>query len=206
MVTRAILLLALLWFTSSHAKALGVIGTPFLIAEPDLLVVIQNQVAMLSRHNGFDALQADVNRSLGQALDQPAAVIGLSRALKSRTWLFDPSIILSDDVKDDHGQVVLSAGQKMNPLDKASLQHALVFYDASDSRQVRLAEQLNKLLQGNTELILVGGSVKSQMERFHKPVYFDQGSRLIGRFQLHHVPSVITQEDRHLRIQEVALP
>ncbi len=196
--------LFLLWLLTSPvcAKSLGTIGTAFPIAEPDLLQVIQRRVALQS----FDRLQAELNQGFEQEMDRPSPVIGLSPASQSRTWLFDPSVILSDDIKDEAGHIVIPAGQVVNPLDTVTLAQALLFYNADDRHQVQWAQQMDKSLKGHTHLILVGGSVKSQIKRFHKPVYFDQGGRLKERFQLNHVPTVITQEDRSLKIQEVILP
>jgi conjugal transfer pilus assembly protein TraW len=192
-------MLMLLFTISIYAKSLGILGPVFPIAEADLLQVIQTRVTWLSQHNGFDQLQAELNQELEQAMDRPIPVTGLSVATKSRTWLFDPSVVVSGDLGS-------GAGQKSNPLDTVLLEEALLFYDADDSRQVQWAKQTDQSLQGKTKLILVGGSVKSQEKRFNKRVYFDQGGRLKDRFQLNHVPTVITQQDNYLKIQEVTLP
>jgi conjugal transfer pilus assembly protein TraW len=192
-------MLMLLATISIYAKSLGILGPVFPIAEPDLLQVILTRVAWLSQHNGFDRLQAELNQELEQAMDRPSPVMGLSVATKSRTWVFDPSVVVSGDLGS-------GAGQKSNPLDTVLLKEALLFYDADDSRQVRWAKQTDQSLQGKTKLILVGGSVKSQEKRFKKQVYFDQEGRLKDRFQLNHVPTLITQQDNYLKIQEVTLP
>jgi conjugal transfer pilus assembly protein TraW len=201
---KRIILITLVWLlaTNSDAKLLGTLGTVFPIAEPDLLQMIQRRVALLSDH-GLDWLQAELNQGFQQAMDRPIPVVGLSLATKSRTWVFDPSITLSPDF--DYGTQLLTP-QRINPLDTLTLKEALLFYDADDNRQVQWAERTDQSLQGKTKLILVGGSVKSQEKRFHKQVYFDQGGSLKTRFQLNHVPTMITQQDNLLKIQEVTLP
>jgi conjugal transfer pilus assembly protein TraW len=202
---KRIILFTLVWLlaTNSDAKLLGTLGTVFPIAEPDLLQMIQSRVALLSQHHRFDWLQAVLDQGFQQAMDRPIPVVGLSLATKSRTWVFDPSITLSPDF--DYGTQLFTP-QRINPLDTLSLKEALLFYDADDNRQVQWAERTDQSLQGKTKLILVGGSVKSQEKRFHKRVYFDQGGCLKNRFQLNHVPTMITQQDNLLKIQEVTLP
>ena len=77
----------------------------------------------------FDHLQAELNQGFEQEMDRPSPVIGLSLASQSRTWLFDPSVILSDDIKDEAGHIVIPAGQVVNPLDTVTLAQALLFYN-----------------------------------------------------------------------------
>lgn len=44
----------------------------------------------------------------------------------------------------------------------------------------------------------------SEEKRFGKPVYFDQNGRLTTRFQIKHVPAMISQEGLKLIIREIA--
>lgn len=180
----------------AYAKNLGAFGEVYPVAEPDLLQVIQTNVAAHA-----DVFQKELNEEMHQAMDRPQAV-GLSRSQQSRIWFFDPSTTLPFDVKDETGRVILSASQAMNPLDVYSLNETLIFYDADDPDQVRWVQQVNQTLK-NCKLILVNGSVTNQIQLFHKPVYFDQKGRLSARFQLQHVPAMVMQDGKRLKIIEV---
>jgi conjugal transfer pilus assembly protein TraW len=192
----------LLFLAGASAKSLGTIGATFPIAEADLLRVLENHLLRLQQQGEFDRLQFQFNHDFDQAMDRPPPVAGLSPAKESHTRLFDPSLPVTNVFEPG---TALFAPQ-MNPLDAVSLKEALLFYDADDPHQVRWAAETDQSLQGNTKLILVGGSVESQKKRFQKPVYFDQGGRLKERFQLRHLPTLITQQGRFLKIQEVLLP
>lgn len=182
---------------TAYAKNLGVIGAVYPIEELDLLQVIYTQI---SANEGV--FQKQWNEEVHQAMDRPEP-IGLSRTQQTRTWFFDPSVTMPFDIQDGAGKAILSANQVINPLDNYSLNETLIFYDADDADQVRWAQQMNKTLKNNCKLILVGGSVANQAQLFHKPVYFDQQGKLTARFQFQHVPTLITQDGKRLKISEV---
>jgi conjugal transfer pilus assembly protein TraW len=173
--------------TQAHAKSLGCEGEVYPIAELDLLQLIQENVAAQSK-----TFQAQWNKNNYDRMDRPPRVDGLSRTEHSRVFFFDPTVTLSDN-------------QTVNPLDMVSLKQPLIFYDADDRNQVRWVQQMDQALKGNDKLILIGGSVLSQMQLFHKPIYFDQSGLITARFGLHHIPTLITQEGKYLKIQEINL-
>ncbi len=181
------ILFLLVWTAPILAKSLGTIGASFPIAEPDLLAVIQTKVALLAQQGKWGSC-AEYNSDFDQSLDRPTPV-ALSRTSTPRTWLFDPSSSANNTV--------------INPLETVSLTQVLLFYNGDDLAQVKWAKQKDDILKGQAQLILVGGSVKSQRDLFHKPIYFDQGGRLLERFGLHQVPAIITQAGRYLKIEEV---
>jgi conjugal transfer pilus assembly protein TraW len=193
-IRKILFVIALLLSPHVCAKSLGIIGTTYPVAEANLLEVIQARVALLQQQGKLDSVQTELDQHFEQGMDRPTPVAGLSRAQQTRTWLFDPTVASTQNL-----------GETINPLDTVSLKQALLFYDADDAKQVDWVEATAALLNGPM-LILVAGSVRSQIARFHKPVYFDQGGRLLERFHLQHVPAIITQLGRHLKIQEVALP
>ncbi len=79
----------------------------------------------------------------------------------------------------------------------------LIFYDADDKDEVKWVVDVDKKLGGHDKLILVNGSLLTEEKRFLKPIYFDQGGKLVNHFGIQHVPAAISQEDRSLRITEV---
>jgi conjugal transfer pilus assembly protein TraW len=170
----------------ADATSLGTDGEVYPIVEPDLLQLIQANVAAQSQ--AF----REWNQNNYERMDRQPRVEGLSRTQQSRVVLFDPTVTLPNI-------------GVINPLDTVSLTQPLIFYDADDKQQVQWVQQIDQQLHGNAKLILVGGSVLSQMQLFHKKIYFDQEGKLTARFQLKHVPVLMTQEGKHLKIQEVAL-
>jgi conjugal transfer pilus assembly protein TraW len=179
---RSVLAVSLLFPLTLTAKPLGTIGELFPIAEKNLLEVIQENIA------GSSLFETTLSSDHFQALWDRPSPVGLPRTTKAHTWLFDPTV------------------DGFNPLDQASLNEPLLFYNAGDPSQVKWAKQTDKHLKGHATLILVGGSINKQWSFFHKPIYFDQDGMLSKRFQLQHSPVLITQQDRTLKIEEVLLP
>lgn len=188
---------------SAYAKNCGVIGTVYPIAEVDLRTIIQQRLIVLQQTGELTKLQTQFNQALQQTMDRPQPVIDLKRTLAPNTRLFDPSLRFPYDIKNNKGEVVIPKNTLINPLDTISLNETLLFYNADDRDQVSWAKRMDQALKGKDKLILVNGSVISQMKLFRKPVYFDQGGRLTTRFQLHQVPAFISQQGKYLRIQEV---
>lgn len=183
----------------AYAKNLGVMGEVYPIKESDLLQDLQQQIS--AKKSEF---QKQWSANMQQAMDRPAP-LGLSKAKQCRTWFFNPAIKMPFTVRDQAGKAILTHNEAINPLYNYSLNEALLFYDADDVTQVRWAQKMSQTLKGHCKLILVGGSVNEQMQLFHQAVYFDQQGKLVERFQLQHVPAVITQEGKQLKISEIWL-
>jgi len=196
-------IILLLLMNHSFAKDLGTIGNVYPILEPDLLQVIENQLLLMQKSGELDQLTQTFNQTIQQKMDRPTPVEGLRRTHELHTWLFDPSIKIPYDLKDRNGNVLLSAGSTINPLNTIRLSEALLFYNADDPDQVSWAIKRDQDLKGNDKLILVGGSIFDQIKRFHRPVYFDQNGKLIAHFQIKQIPAIVTQQNDRLKIEEV---
>ncbi len=188
---------------NAMAKNCGVIGAIYPIAEIDLRQVIQQRLLTWQHNGGFDQWNIKFNQTLQQRMDRPLPVMGLHRTFQSRTWLFNPSVRIPYDLKNANGDIVLPVGTTVNPLDTVSLSETLLFYNADDLDQVRWAQRQDEQLKGKDKLILVKGSVISQITLFKKSVFFDQGGRLTTRFGITQIPAIITQQGNRLKIQEV---
>ena len=56
---------------------------------------------------------------------------------------------------------------------------------------------------GRLKVILTGGSYLDLMRRWKQPVFFDQQGSLAEKLGIRHVPALVSQEDRRLRIDEL---
>ncbi|MEM2160759.1 MAG: type-F conjugative transfer system protein TraW [Candidatus Nitrosotenuis sp.] len=184
-------------FNFVNAKNLGAMGVVYPVEEQDLLNAIQTEATINNKE-----FQKQWNIQIQQAMDRPQPV-GLSKTQKSRVWFFDPSVTLPFDLHDQTGNTIISANQVINPLSSYALNETLIFYNADDADQVKWTQEIIHDLKSNYKLILVGGSVIQQTQLLHKPVYFDQQGRLSERFQLQHVPAIITQDGKRLKVSEV---
>jgi conjugal transfer pilus assembly protein TraW len=187
----------------AFAEHLGVIGPVYAIAEPNLLEVILARLRGAESAGELLRLQQDAQQRVRRAIDAPAAVASITRTRKARSFFHDPSIVVPYAIADADGVVIVAPGTRVNPLDTVSLSKALLFFDARDADQVHRARGLLDQHHGKLKLILTGGSYLELMRRWQVPVFFDQQGVLIEKLGIRHVPAMVSQEGKRLRIDEL---
>jgi len=189
--------------TPARAQDLGVIGPVYPIAEPSLLEVILGRLRAAEQDGTLARLQRDAQARARRAIDDPAPVAGLARARQARHFHYDPSIVVQEAIRDSEGRVIVPPGKMVNPLDTVRLSQALLFFDARDREQVEQASKLVDARHGQVKVILTGGSYLDLMRRWQRPVFYDQQGALTTRLGIRHVPALVTQDGRRLRIDEL---
>jgi len=192
--------------SDARSEALGKIGPTYPIAEQHLLEHIIAKLKEKERSGELARLQQQAKSRASSAVNTPSPVPGLKAAEGSRTFYFDPSVQLPQNVLDDRGRVLFAAGTVKNPLDVVSMSKHLVFFDGRDARQVRRARELINHYRGRAKPILVGGSYLHLMKAWQIPVYYDQQGLLVRKLGITAVPAIVSQEGKRLRIDELALP
>lgn len=188
------------------AEDLGVIGTVYPIAETDFIQQIQKTIQQKTINGDLARWRSEQVEAFQAAMDRPTPVEGLSSALRTRTWLWDPSIILPTDVRDANGHLLLAAGSHFNPLTQIHTFTPLLFFDGDNPDQVAWAVSLNQQLHGQDHLILINGSLRKTASAFpNHPLYFDQNGRLVQRLGITHIPATVSRAGQRLAITEVAL-
>lgn len=197
-------LFAVLFFSSAAAaQEMGVIGPVYPIGEPSLLEVILTKLREADASGALARMQREAQAKVARATQQPAAVPGITRTAWARSFYYDPSIVVPDAITDADGRVIAAPGTKLNPLDTVSLSRELLFIDARDSAQVARAAKLIEERSGKLKVILTGGSYFDLMRRWKRPVYFDQQGALTEKLGIRHVPAIVSQEGKRLRIDEL---
>lgn len=186
------------------AKDHGQHGAVFPLSEQDFLKVLEHRLRALEKTGALAAANRKMAEKVKAQVLEPAPVEGIAPAQQARSWLFDPSIELGEDVRDEAGRVLAPRGSRVNPLDHVDLRQRLVFLNGQDEAQVRWA--LASTRPEAVKLILVQGSAFRLMERHKRRFYFDQSGVLTRRFGIAAVPAVVEQEGRVLRIREVPVP
>lgn len=186
-----------------QAQDLGVIGPVYPIAEPSLLEVIISQLREADATGRLARLRRDAQANVRRAIEQPAAVAALAKTTQPRSFYYDPSIVVPYAITDSEGRVIATPGTRVNPLDTVSLSKTLLFIDARDAGQVRRAESILEQQQGKVKLILTGGSYLDLMRLWRRPVYYDQHGQLVEKLGIRHVPALVSQEGKRLRIDEI---
>ncbi|MBX9606525.1 MAG: type-F conjugative transfer system protein TraW [Gammaproteobacteria bacterium] len=198
-----IVALVLLSASTADAQDLGIIGPVYAIAEPSLLEVIHTQLHALEASGALARLQHESQTRITREISDPAPLTGIAKTTRARSFHFDPSIEVPYPITDAEGRVLVAPGTRVNPLDTVSLSRPLLFFDARDKTQVDRAERLLDEHRGGLKLILTGGSYLNLMRRLKQPVFFDQHGSLTTKLGIRHVPALVTQDGKQLRIDEL---
>lgn len=200
---RVLAALVLLAPAGAPAQNLGVIGPVYPIAEPDLLQVILAKLREAEATGALARLQHEAQSRARRMVEHPAPVPTVTKTTRPRTYYHDPTIEVPYPVTDAEGAVIASAGTRLNPLDTVTLSKRLLFFDARDAEQVTRAGQLLERYHGRVKLILTGGSHLDLGRKWKLPIYYDQQGTLIEKLRIRHVPALVSQEGRWLRIDEI---
>lgn len=196
-----LVILCMLYLPIVSAKDYGTYGKTYVIQEQDFLDYIQQKIKGMQASGAWDALQSEFKERVEEHVMRPTPHV-LPRALETRTWVFNPSISVPYDVKDHQGVVIVKKGTVVNPLDRVSLSHTLLFFDGDDEAQVAWVER-EQTLHSKVKLILTNGSVKESANHFKQAIYFDLNGFLISKFQIKALPARVFQKGNQLEINEV---
>src|SRR5574337_585318 len=181
------------------------IGPTHGIAEPDLLEEIHKKLQEKERSGELARLQREAIERSEQSAMTPKPVDGVVRTVMPRTFYWDPTVRVPQDIRDTSGNVIAQAGQTINPLDYVTLAQHLLFFDGRDEEQVVKAADLFRHYDGRVKPIMTGGNVRDLMQRWKAQVYFDQGGTLVAKLGIKQVPALVSQDGKRLRIDEIAV-
>lgn len=127
---------------------------------------------------------------------------GIGRAEKYRSRLFDPSVRLAADIRDNEGRVFARQGEVMNPLQYVPFNQTLYFINGDDPEQVSwMKRQTPPTLE--SKIILVQGSIPEMEKALDSRIYFDQNGVLCQRLGIDQVPARVTaaKDGRFLKVE-----
>ena len=189
---------------SAVARDHGVMGQTWPVIEPDLLTTIDTRLKTLEANGGITRMQNELKAKTEHRVRNPVPVSGIGATTSPREWLFDPSIVVQDDILDAKGNVIAARGTKVNPLGLIALKTDLVFVDGRDPEQ--LAWATKRWTTTNAKIIFVAGSPFDRMGEYQRRFFFDQQGKLTGHFGIANVPAVVSQEGEALKVRELVLP
>lgn len=187
----------------SGAVAQEALGPTYTIVEPDMLKAIDAHLREKERSGELARMERETIARAKTKLENPNPVAGLTKAERNHTFFYDPSITVLEPIKDHSGKIVVSAGTRVNPLDYVALSRHLLFFDGADPAQVDKALQLIGYYNGLVKPILTNGPIGEITRKWQQHVYFDQGGTLVRKLGITHVPSLVSQDGKRLRIDEL---
>ncbi len=200
---RTVLLLALLISLPCAARDLGTHGRVYPLIEEDLVEVMMARAqAEVDSGQWERTIEAWRDQARARAA-RPKGII-LPRAAQDRSFHYDPSIILSHDIRDASGALLYAKGTQVNPLDFVSMTQGLILIDGDDPEQIDWMLGLEDLAA--FKVVLTNGPILDLMQRLDHRLYFDQHQRLVNKFGVKALPVRIYQDGQHhLRVDEVAI-
>jgi conjugal transfer pilus assembly protein TraW len=184
---------------------LGVTGPTATVTEPNLIEVMKQRLASLD-------LTASQRRAAERYWGR-LQYYELPQATEPRSRRFDPSVLVSADIKDARGNVIAPAGSRVNPLDLMPFHERVLVFDAARPEQVALARALAARYR-ERRLVLIASRLdrtagwdgfKQLQDGFRAPVYLlNEPTR--ARFHIERVPALIDAEGRDIVVREIPPP
>ncbi|MEL6621665.1 MAG: type-F conjugative transfer system protein TraW, partial [Pseudomonadota bacterium] len=110
---------------------------------------------------------------------------------------------VENDIRDHKGNLIATAGQRVNPLATSALSKSLVFINGDDAAEVEWALQHGS--DARAKIIFVDGSPFELMKVHQRRFYFDQGGKLTGHFGISRTPALVEQQGEVLLVTEQAI-
>ncbi|MEN8236796.1 MAG: type-F conjugative transfer system protein TraW [Pseudomonadota bacterium] len=185
-----------------HAKDFGVQGETFAIQERNLLHVLADRLQSIKASGQLAHINQEIGVRVKKSMERPSVVAGLRHTQESRSYRYDPTLVVQEDLQDHQGRLIAAKGTRINPLDYVAWGTPLLLIDGDDVEQVRWSQSLRDKSLRNT-LVLINGRPLELSRQLDRPVYFDQGGRIVKKFGIRQVPCRISQVGKSLLVEEL---
>lgn len=185
---------------TSHGAVVGSKGNLYPIAEKDAAQEIEERMAAI------DMKKIMNEKRLKQEAEafRPAGMKKLPAARINKLFLVDMTYTLDYDIPDSTGAILYPKGFTFNPLDYMSYPFTIVIIDGAERNQVDWFKASPYAKDINVKLFLTGGSTIAIADELKRPADYADG-RVLTRFQLNAVPSVVKQHGQYMEVREVAV-
>ncbi len=191
-------------YGAAQASDLGRYGNVSIIIEKDGEDQLKGAVQSALANGGQERLLSGAQKRTYDYLNDLPPLPKIKGVEKSVTRFEDLTVLVSQNIRDTKGQVVVAAGTKVNPLTTKPLTKKIYFIDARDQKQLDLVKQT---AGSRDSIILTAGSVFKAQEYLNRSVFIDQNPAgvLSSRMRIHVAPSIASQSGTNLKIEEIKL-
>jgi conjugal transfer pilus assembly protein TraW len=174
-------------------KDYGVFGRLYSIGEEDILKVFASKQKQI---------EEDLRRRLPEIRERMLVLKrydgSFEHAREDRVYYINPKVILTEDIVDLEGNVLIPQGTVFDPTQYVTLGRYVVI-DGNSEKQVEFA------LKGDfKKIILISGNLEKLVKTHRRPFYF-ANDELLERFRIKRVPAVIEGDGEYVRVTEKAL-
>lgn len=188
------------------AENLGVYGEVFQITEADMLTFIHNKLVALNDSGKLKKMQKEFNSRVVAHTLRPTPVDDITRSSVNKSFYYDPTLTVKNDVYDNNGNVIVQAGTHINPLDHIQFREILFFIDSDDKDQIEWVRKKSSQVKSGftSKIILVKGNIVEAGHSLGR-IYFDQNGTITKKFGIKHVPAMVYPAGKVLQIDEIKL-
>jgi len=181
----------------------------FPVAEENFLEVLKKRAGALAPEK-LREIQTKMAEELSERAKRPQP-LPLSEATSYRSFYFDPSVELQQDISNHKGDVLFTKGTRVSPLQTIQLRSGMLFIDGDNPDHIAWAktqgsnsieEPTGSIEPATYKWVLVRGSPIDCEKEQERPIYFDLGGTLTDHFGLRHVPAKIYQVGQRLFVEE----
>ena len=183
--------------------ATDLIGPVYSIAEEDALKAIDTKLKKMEASGELEKMGTKIKADIESHILEPQPIPGVSTVEKAGVRYFDPTWTLNEDLFDDDGNIMAAKGTVVNPLEVMPISKKLFFFDGRDVAQVEMAKKFAVQYGNEFTPILTAGSWLDLSNELQQAVYFDQGGKMTTRLTVTVVPSLVSQEGKLMRIEEL---
>ncbi len=196
-----ILLLSLPLFIqlrAGGAENLGLAGRVYPIVEKDALSEFEDRAREVNFFQLFKP--EDFDKKITGF--KPKGLKMLPPVRKNNSRLVDVSISLQDHIRDQNGNILYPKGLRVNPFDYASLPFQIIVLNGADSDEIAWFEKSPLFKNPSNPILISDGSYSDLAQKWQRPIYYAT-AEIIGRFEVHGTPSIISQNGKYLNVDEV---
>jgi len=172
---------------------LGVVGKVYPIGEKDMEQLLSEKAKNVDTEWVKRQIEATVRKSL-------VADFPLPRAKEGRVRHIDPSIVVTEDIRDEKGRTLHAKGTTVNPLDHVALSKAYVIINGKDADQIEFTRNIK-----DPKMILLTEGEPVQLGKTLNENVYIATPPVLQRFEIGCVPAVVSQEGRLIRVEEIVL-
>ncbi len=181
----------------ASGKDLGVHGRLYEIKEEDMLSYVRRKAGEIDMR----ALRESVEKKFGESSARHSFVsLDLPSATEERVRYIDPSANVRNPLYDHTGAMIFPAGI-VNPLDHVPLSKSILVL--REDQVKRALEETDKRGEKPT-LLLTDGDIRRASSLAGRMVY-KATPFMLSRLQIEKVPSLVEQEGRRLKVEELIL-
>lgn len=183
------------------AMTIGTFGTTYAIAERDGLDEVMERAKNTDWSKYINKKQ--YKESMLNQISRFEAPLPKARSGSVR--LIDMTYTLDFNIYDANGNVLYPKGFSFNPLAYMSMPYTIVVIDGTDKSQVKWLRTGGYGIKGGSLVLTTAGDTASLIKDIKRPV-FVADRRLVDKYQLRAVPSVIVQKGLNMEVTEVVIP